>query len=158
MSNTSKNIPQKVKTELIERIKEVDNPWTRGILEDVFIHEMSCVEVSHSGKYLSNRNKVVSIRRVQQIVNEFYPDYYNIRRKAKKNQRYDLIDVKYSLIDKRGCRCEKCGRRGVRLELDHIIPIADGGTNEESNLQLLCRPCHLKKTHQEMEYRRKIEE
>lgn len=154
MSNTSKNIPQKVKAELIERIKEIGDPRTRGILEDVFIHEMSCVEVSHSGKYLSNRNKVISVRMVQQIVAEFYPDYYNIRRKPKKNIRCDLIDVKYSLIDKRGCRCEKCGKRGIRLELDHIIPIKEGGTNEEENLQLLCRPCHLKKTHQEMENRR----
>ena len=30
--------------------------------------------------------------------------------------------------------------------VDHIIPLADGGTNDESNLQCLCAPCHGRKT------------
>lgn len=28
------------------------------------------------------------------------------------------------------------------LTIDHIIPLSSGGTSTETNLQLLCRPCH----------------
>lgn len=31
------------------------------------------------------------------------------------------------------------------FEVDHIIPIRDGGTNLTSNLQTLCRACHKRK-------------
>jgi hypothetical protein len=34
-------------------------------------------------------------------------------------------------------------------ELDHIVPLVDGGSHEPSNLQTLCTPCHKKKTAQE---------
>ena len=31
---------------------------------------------------------------------------------------------------------------GIRLTLDHIIPLAAGGLTEESNLWVACRPCN----------------
>ena len=47
--------------------------------------------------------------------------------------------------------CEMCLKEG-RLtpveEVHHIIPLADGGTNEESNLMSLCRSCHEKIHHE----------
>jgi hypothetical protein len=36
-----------------------------------------------------------------------------------------------------GGRCVKCGSQ-ERLEFDHIIPVARGGSNTERNIQLLC--------------------
>ena len=42
--------------------------------------------------------------------------------------------------------CKHCGLVTMSLELDHIINVAQGGTEDESNLQSLCAPCHLKKT------------
>ncbi|MCC8073684.1 MAG: HNH endonuclease [Clostridiales bacterium] len=41
--------------------------------------------------------------------------------------------------------CERCAENGryVKVEeVHHIKPLADGGTNEESNLMSLCRKCH----------------
>ncbi len=32
-----------------------------------------------------------------------------------------------------------------RETVDHIIPIAEGGTNFIQNMQLLCEPCHVEK-------------
>lgn len=48
-----------------------------------------------------------------------------------------------------GYRCAKCGATWVpnRDHVDHIVELADGGTNDDGNLQLLCDdPCHKDKT------------
>jgi 5-methylcytosine-specific restriction protein A len=45
-----------------------------------------------------------------------------------------------------------CAGRGVTREaeeLDHIIPLSDGGDDTEDNYQGLCKPCHKAKTKQE---------
>jgi len=41
-------------------------------------------------------------------------------------------------------KCTRCGSR-VRLEFDHIIPIALGGGSTARNLQLLCEECNRSK-------------
>ena len=45
--------------------------------------------------------------------------------------------------------CQHCRRVTTQLELDHIVNVAQGGTDDESNLQSLCVPCHKKKTSKE---------
>lgn len=37
--------------------------------------------------------------------------------------------------------CKMCGST-ERLEIDHIIPLSRGGSNELTNLQILCRHCN----------------
>jgi 5-methylcytosine-specific restriction endonuclease McrA len=32
-----------------------------------------------------------------------------------------------------------------REEFDHIVPLADGGLNDVTNMQLLCRECNRRK-------------
>lgn len=44
--------------------------------------------------------------------------------------------------------CQQCGRR-ASTAVDHIIARAHGGTNDESNAQALCGPCHDAKTQHE---------
>ena len=39
-------------------------------------------------------------------------------------------------------------------ELDHIVPLIDGGSHDPSNLQTLCTPCHKRKTALEASARR----
>jgi 5-methylcytosine-specific restriction endonuclease McrA len=43
--------------------------------------------------------------------------------------------------------CVYCGRRGnrLRLTIDHVFPVALGGTNDVANLVTACRPCNLAK-------------
>ena len=46
-------------------------------------------------------------------------------------------------------KCAKCQDPIVRFEVDHITPLCQGGSNEPSNLQALCKPCHADKTQTE---------
>jgi 5-methylcytosine-specific restriction endonuclease McrA len=46
-------------------------------------------------------------------------------------------------------RCERCGRRAARLQVDHRIPRSQGGGHGLGNLQVLCsgpQSCHAKKS------------
>jgi len=68
------------------------------------------------------------------------------RIKFNKNQRLELAEqYKYK------CNMCKCCIKDVRFEIDHITPLAGGGTNEMNNLQVLCKACHLIKTSNEHE-------
>lgn len=49
-----------------------------------------------------------------------------------------------------GFKCVQCGERG-RLEVDHKVPIRDGGAPYDlDNLQSLCPKCHARKTRMEI--------
>ncbi|MYD50480.1 MAG: HNH endonuclease [Dehalococcoidia bacterium] len=53
-------------------------------------------------------------------------------------------------------RCRHCGHCvGEDGEIDHVMPIADGGTADLENLQLLCWSCHRTKTTNSNRRRRK---
>ena len=48
------------------------------------------------------------------------------------------------------CRaCRAAGRAVVATTVDHIKPKHQGGTDDEGNLQPLCKPCHVAKTAKE---------
>ena len=40
--------------------------------------------------------------------------------------------------------CESCG--SAATEVDHIVALSRGGTNEMDNLRSLCKSCHSRKT------------
>lgn len=53
--------------------------------------------------------------------------------------------VRYRILHRDGFRCKACGRGpddGVKLTVDHIVPVDWGGGNEDSNLQCLCMECN----------------
>lgn len=45
--------------------------------------------------------------------------------------------------------CESAGRVSAVEEWDHIVPLWQGGADTETNLQGLCRACHVAKTAEE---------
>jgi len=52
--------------------------------------------------------------------------------------------VRDRLIKNGGGCCATCGDTN-KLCIDHIIPLARGGRENESNMQVLCRSCNAKK-------------
>jgi len=45
--------------------------------------------------------------------------------------------------------CDRAGRTTAANIVDHIISKKNGGTDEHSNLEVICKPCHAVKTRQE---------
>lgn len=49
-----------------------------------------------------------------------------------------------ALQDRDGRECKQC-HSGLDLTIDHVKPLAEWGTNDLNNLQILCRSCNSKK-------------
>jgi predicted restriction endonuclease len=52
--------------------------------------------------------------------------------------------LRHEVFRRDGYRCRECGATNheTSLEVDHIIPVSQGGTDELGNLQTLCTPCN----------------
>ena len=54
-------------------------------------------------------------------------------------------EIREYLLEKWGRKCAYCGKTGVPLEVEHIVPKSRGGSNRTSNLTLSCQECNLEK-------------
>ena len=64
------------------------------------------------------------------------------RRKISTSKRRCVPDVKKQNIKRRDKNiCLSCGST-ERLTIDHIVPLARGGSNKQKNLQTLCHWCN----------------
>lgn len=52
--------------------------------------------------------------------------------------------VRHAVWNRDHAECAECGSN-EKLEFDHLIPVARGGSNSERNLQLLCESCNRRK-------------
>lgn len=56
--------------------------------------------------------------------------------------------LRYDIMKRDGFRCVLCGRsasEGVKLHVDHILPVSRGGKTEYGNLRTLCCECNMGK-------------
>lgn len=53
--------------------------------------------------------------------------------------------VRNYLLQKWGHRCVYCGKKGIPLQVEHIIPKVRGGSNRIDNLTIACQKCNQKK-------------
>jgi 5-methylcytosine-specific restriction endonuclease McrA len=54
-------------------------------------------------------------------------------------------EVRGYLLEKWGRKCAYCGRTGVPLQVEHIVPRSRGGSKRVSNLTLACQECNQEK-------------
>jgi hypothetical protein len=52
-------------------------------------------------------------------------------------------EVRFAVWRRDQGRCVRCGGQ-ENLEFDHIIPLSNGGSNSERNVELLCETCNRK--------------
>lgn len=60
-------------------------------------------------------------------------------------------EVREYLLEKFGRKCVYCGAENTPLNIDHVHPKANGGSNRISNLVLACVPCNNRKSAQPIE-------
>ena len=62
-------------------------------------------------------------------------------------------DQRSRILERNGFTCQTCGagageqdpvdpRKRIRLQVDHIKPLSEGGSNEDSNLRVVCSACN----------------
>jgi len=79
---------------------------------------------------------------------EIYDRYVDERIESKNDKvgyRYVSSKVKKIVYERDRGRCAECGRK-ENLEFDHIIPVSEGGSSTENNIQILCLACNRKKS------------
>lgn len=57
--------------------------------------------------------------------------------------------LRFTVLRRDGFRCAYCGRgepEGVRLHIDHLVPVARGGATQLDNLITACADCNLGKS------------
>ncbi|PSO88617.1 MAG: HNH endonuclease [Cyanobacteria bacterium SW_8_48_13] len=62
--------------------------------------------------------------------------------------------VRVSVLHRDGHKCVFCGRsaKQLQLEVDHIVPFSQGGSNNSQNLQTLCIDCNRGKGARHLRY------
>ena len=115
---------------------------------------ISFEKFSHLGgpkKYCEVCKEKISVEKERK-----YRRVFKSKRRAKiRNTKTENIDP-FDIFDSFGWKCYLCGtstpkaRRGTYKEnapeLDHIIPLAKGGTHTKDNLACCCRACNHKKS------------
>lgn len=65
-------------------------------------------------------------------------------RKERQNRSPLSPKLRYNVLRRDGFTCQYCGRTADerQLEIDHIVPVSKGGTNDIGNLQTACKECN----------------
>ncbi len=98
---------------------------------------------SNSGHYWFGKNGQVASKIIQIAIGR--ANQTIVARSEGPPSRHIPRDVRQRVWQTYGGQCAECASDQY-LEFDHIIPVARGGGNTETNIQLLCRRCNLKKS------------
>jgi len=63
---------------------------------------------------------------------------------------YTLTKIRERILLRDDYTCRICGHVSIKLVVDHIIPLGDGGSESDNNRQSLCFNCHIQKTAKEL--------
>ena len=91
--------------------------------------------------YKVNREKILARTKAWREINKEKISQQRAQRRFRK-----MHIINHLLVAQRG-KCASCHANVIeKHHLDHIVPVAKGGTNDRSNFQLLCPTCNLKKS------------
>jgi len=110
------------------------------------IHKITYKEV----KVLCEKNNIpFKNQTFMQVVKQVKSNYFDeIKGRIKFTKEFKQMVLDKS---KKKCASCKCCLKAKKFDIDHIRPLANGGTNEIDNLQALCKSCHQDKTANENE-------
>lgn len=137
--NNKKRVPLNVNKNLNATRKQIQNKENRA-------KEIYCL---YCGKKLINQQKLFCNNKCQLDYRyaEYIKKWKNGENSGLKGQYSLSRHIRRFLLEKTGCKCEKCGwgetnphTNTIPLEIHHID--GDYTNNREENLQILCPNCH----------------
>ena len=95
----------------------------------------------HKAYYEANKEKVAARLKAYREANKEKIAQRDAQRRFRKT-----YIINHLLVAQRG-KCASCYAKVIeKHHLDHIVPLAKGGTHDRSNFQLLCPTCNFKKS------------
>ena len=110
-----------------------------------------------------NDTRLMNFERVKEICNDKSIEFTNqpftavikqMREKFMQTERAHFSkEFRTEIFEAQGGKCQMCKETLKKscFHIDHIQALANGGTNEIDNLQILCKPCHFVKSKDEKE-------
>lgn len=87
-------------------------------------------------------------KKAQELIEQKATRRYQIKEERAKMSN----SLRYDILKRDNCTCQMCGatlQDGVKLHVDHIIPVSKGGKTEWGNLRTLCDRCNLGKSNKD---------
>lgn len=92
---------------------------------------------------LSSLNKLTCSKECYDVYRNQLNKEHNWGRKPRSNDEVNTKQARQKFIKERGNKCELCAYNIAEiLNVHHIIERCNGGTNEKSNLIVICPNCH----------------
>ena len=145
-STVTKEKAKEVKVPYKTFVKIENKIFDKAILKpivDVIIHCCATYTSPH-GRNSYRKERYYGISDVKSAIDEI-----NQQREYSQSKQYQRSlmtnSLRYDILKRDGFRCQICGATaadGVKLHVDHIVPIAKGGKTEPSNLRTLCDRCN----------------
>jgi hypothetical protein len=105
-------------------------------------------KIPHDLAWLTQRIGARSPVDVEELILRGFLEPWNDGRARGKlenwHSRYVSAQTRAALLSAAQHKCAACGS-AEKLEIDHVVPISQGGTGDFHNLQVLCRQCNRKK-------------
>jgi len=105
--------------------------------------------LSEAGWLIPESKSEPEVAQMSENPEQIDPNAEQIREKWA--SRYVSAATREAVLARAGHKCLICAAT-QNLEIDHIVPVSQGGTGDESNLQCLCRPCNRRKRMRTADY------
>jgi 5-methylcytosine-specific restriction endonuclease McrA len=143
-----------------ESHREYQKNWRQGHFESRRAYHKAYKEAHPDyGRMWSEENRD-KVREYSRTRYRNHPELSRIsvnNRRARKKQAEGAFTQREweSLCAYYGYTCLHCGRRepDIKLTADHVVPLAQGGSNDISNIQPLCHSCNARKHTAIIDYR-----